>query len=42
MLSEIRDPARPPLPDWAGTVLLIAAVSAVTLALVEGGSSPRC
>ena len=38
VLPEIRDPARPPLPDWLGTVLLIGAVSAVTLGLVEGAS----
>ena len=36
VLPEIRDPARPPLPDWVGTVLLIGAVSAVTFGLVEG------
>src|SRR5258708_11310699 len=33
---EIRDPARPPLPDGPGTVILIAAVSAATLGLVQG------
>jgi EmrB/QacA subfamily drug resistance transporter len=38
VLPEIRDPARPPLPDWVGTVLLIGAVSAVTFGLVEGSA----
>src|SRR5215831_9842800 len=36
VLPEIRDPARPPLPDWLGTALLIAAVSSVTFGLVQG------
>ncbi len=38
VLPEIRDPARPPLPDWLGTVLLVAAVSVATLGLVQGSS----
>jgi EmrB/QacA subfamily drug resistance transporter len=36
VLPEIRDPARPPLPDGPGTVILIAAVAAATLGLVQG------
>jgi EmrB/QacA subfamily drug resistance transporter len=36
VLPEIRDPSRPPLPDWAGTVVLVAAVSLATLGLVQG------
>ncbi|GIH96011.1 MFS transporter [Planobispora siamensis] len=36
VLPEIRDPARPPLPDGAGTLLLVAAVSLATLGLVQG------
>jgi EmrB/QacA subfamily drug resistance transporter len=35
-LPEIRDPAKPPLPDLVGTVMLVAAVSAATLGLVQG------
>lgn len=38
VLPEIRDPARPPLPDWFGTVLLVAAVSLATLGLVQGSA----
>ncbi len=38
VLPEIRDPARPPLPDWLGTILLIAAVGLATLGLVEGSA----
>ncbi|GIH52356.1 drug resistance transporter, EmrB/QacA subfamily [Microbispora rosea] len=36
VLPEIRDPARPPLPDGLGTLVLIAAVSLATLGLVQG------
>jgi hypothetical protein len=36
VLAEIRDPARPPLPDALGTGLLIAAIGLLTLALVKG------
>jgi EmrB/QacA subfamily drug resistance transporter len=36
VLPEIRDPAKPPLPDLLGTIVLIAAVSVATLGLVEG------
>jgi EmrB/QacA subfamily drug resistance transporter len=36
VLPEIRDPARPRLPDALGTLLLIAAVGLVTLGLVRG------
>jgi EmrB/QacA subfamily drug resistance transporter len=35
-LPEIRDPAKPPLPDLAGTALLIAAAAMLTLGLVKG------
>jgi EmrB/QacA subfamily drug resistance transporter len=38
VLPEIRDPSRPPLPDWVGTVVLVAAVSLATLGLVQGSS----
>jgi EmrB/QacA subfamily drug resistance transporter len=36
VLGEIRDPARPPLPDALGTGLLITAIGSLTLALVKG------
>jgi EmrB/QacA subfamily drug resistance transporter len=36
VLPEVRDPARPPLPDLLGTVTLVAAVSLATLGLVQG------
>src|SRR5205814_5438251 len=36
VLPEIRDPAKPPLPDMIGTVMLVAAVSAATLGLAQG------
>ncbi|MCX5233324.1 MFS transporter [Streptomyces sp. NBC_00233] len=36
VLPEIRDPARPPLPDAIGSLLLVAAVSLATLGLVQG------
>jgi EmrB/QacA subfamily drug resistance transporter len=36
ILPEIRDPARPPLPDGLGTIMLIAAVSLATLGLIKG------
>jgi len=36
VLPEIRDPAKPPLPDLIGTIMLVAAVSAATLGLVQG------
>lgn len=36
VLSEIRDPAKPPLPDALGTALLIGAVALLTLGLVQG------
>jgi EmrB/QacA subfamily drug resistance transporter len=36
VLPEIRDPARPALPDLLGTILLVAAVSLATLGLVQG------
>ena len=35
-VPEIRDPAKPSLPDFFGTVILIAAVSLATLGLVKG------
>jgi EmrB/QacA subfamily drug resistance transporter len=35
VLSEIRDPARPPLPDALGTVLGIASIGVLTLGLVK-------
>jgi EmrB/QacA subfamily drug resistance transporter len=35
-LAEIRDPARPPLPDALGTALLIGGVALLTLGLVKG------
>jgi EmrB/QacA subfamily drug resistance transporter len=35
-VPEIRDPAKPSLPDGLGTVILIAAVSVATLGLVKG------
>jgi EmrB/QacA subfamily drug resistance transporter len=38
VLPEIRDPAKPPLPDLLGTVVLVAAVSVATLGLVQGSS----
>jgi EmrB/QacA subfamily drug resistance transporter len=38
VLPEIRDPARPPLPDWLGTAVLVAAVSLATLGLVQGSA----
>ena len=38
VLPEIRDPAKPPLPDAVGTMLLMAAVSAATLGLVQGSA----
>lgn len=38
VLPEIRDPSRPPLPDWIGTVVLVATVSLATLGLVQGSS----
>jgi MFS family permease len=38
VLPEVRDPARPPLPDLVGTVLLIASVALATLGLVKGGA----
>ncbi|WP_182876722.1 MFS transporter [Microbispora sp. H10670] len=38
VLPEIRDPARPPLPDGLGTVILVAAVSLANLGLVQGHS----
>jgi EmrB/QacA subfamily drug resistance transporter len=38
VLPEIRDPARPPLPDGPGTIILIAAVAATTLGLVQGAA----
>lgn len=37
-LPEIRDPAKPPLPDLFGTMVLVAAVSIATLGLVQGSS----
>ncbi|MFG6202526.1 MFS transporter [Nonomuraea sp. JJY05] len=37
-LPEIRDPARPPLPDGIGALLLVTAVSLATLGLVQGPS----
>jgi MFS family permease len=36
VLTEIRDPDKPPLPDALGTALLIAGVGLLTLALVKG------
>jgi EmrB/QacA subfamily drug resistance transporter len=36
VLPEIRDPAKPPLPDLIATIMLVAAVSAATLGLVQG------
>src|SRR4051794_7013898 len=36
VLPEIRDPAKPPLPDLIGTVMLVGAVSAATLGLAQG------
>jgi EmrB/QacA subfamily drug resistance transporter len=36
VLPEIRDPARPPLPDALGTSFLVAAVGLLTLGLVRG------
>ncbi len=36
LTSEIRDPDRPPLPDWLGTVLPAGAVAVATLGLVNG------
>jgi EmrB/QacA subfamily drug resistance transporter len=36
VLPEVRDPARPPLPDLLGTVVLVVAVSLATLGLVQG------
>jgi MFS family permease len=36
VLPEIRDPAKPPLPDLIGTIMLVAAVCAATLGLVQG------
>jgi EmrB/QacA subfamily drug resistance transporter len=36
VLPEIRDPAKPPLPDLLGTIGLVAAVSVATLGLVQG------
>jgi EmrB/QacA subfamily drug resistance transporter len=38
VLPEVRDPARPPLPDLVGTVLLIASVALATLGLVKGSA----
>ncbi len=38
VLPEIRDPAKPPLPDGLGTILLVAAVSVATLGLVQGSA----
>jgi MFS family permease len=38
VLPEIRDPAKPPLPDLIGTIMLVAAVSAATLGLVQGSA----
>ena len=38
VLPEIRDPAHPPLPDWLGTVVLVASLSVATLGLVQGSS----
>ncbi|WP_327588612.1 MFS transporter [Nonomuraea sp. NBC_00507] len=38
VLPEIRDPARPPLPDGIGTLVLVAAVSLAALGLVQGHS----
>ncbi|MGW5266873.1 MFS transporter [Microbispora sp. NPDC004025] len=38
VLPEIRDPARPPLPDGLGAVVLIAAVALANLGLVQGHS----
>lgn len=35
VLAEVRDPAKPPLPDALGTVLLIASISLLTLTLVK-------
>ncbi|HEY2354334.1 MAG TPA: MFS transporter [Gaiellaceae bacterium] len=35
-VPEIRDPAKPPLPDGLGTLLLIASVALATLGLVKG------
>jgi EmrB/QacA subfamily drug resistance transporter len=35
-LEEVRDPARPQLPDLVGTVLLVASVTLVNLGLVKG------
>jgi len=38
VLPEIRDPAKPPLPDLLGTIVLVAAVSVATLGLVQGSA----
>jgi EmrB/QacA subfamily drug resistance transporter len=38
VLPEVRDPARPPLPDGPGTLTLIGAVALATLGLVKGGT----
>jgi EmrB/QacA subfamily drug resistance transporter len=35
LVAEVRDPAKPPLPDALGTVLLIVAIGALTLGLVK-------
>jgi len=36
VLPEIRDPAKPPLPDLIGTAMLVGSVSLATLGLVQG------
>ena len=36
VLPEIRDPAKPPLPDALGTIILIGAVALATLGVVQG------
>jgi EmrB/QacA subfamily drug resistance transporter len=38
VLPEVRDPARPPLPDGPGTLMLIGAVALATLGLVKGSA----
>jgi EmrB/QacA subfamily drug resistance transporter len=38
VVPEARAPGRPPLPDAAGTMLLLASVSLITLGLVEGSA----
>jgi len=38
VLPEIRDPAKPALPDLIGTVMLVGSVCAATLGLVQGSA----